>query len=224
MGKKSKTLLTLFLFIICSTTGYFLLNRLGYVMPLSQINAVFCLSSCPPEKPVHPKLKNEQSFLNNKGLKELLGNKFEKEKISLLVEKSKYQLTVFYNLKPVKSYPVVFGSSPNGDKFHEGDNKTPEGIYYIRDLYPHSAWSKFIWLDYPTPQSWREHYRAKLAGEIDFLLPIGSEIGIHGVPKGKDSLIEKRSNWTWGCVSLKNQDVDEIYEFVSQGTLVEILP
>ena len=224
MGKKSKTLLTLFLFIICSTTGYFLLNRLGYVMPLSQINAVFCLSSCPPEKPVHPKLKNEQSFLNNKGLKELLENKFEQEKISLLVETSKYQLTVFYDLKPVKSYPVVFGSSPNGDKFHEGDNKTPEGIYYIRDLYPHSAWSKFIWLDYPTPQSWREHYRAKLAGEIDFLLPIGSEIGIHGVPKGKDSLIEKRSNWTWGCVSLKNQDVDEIYEFVSQGTLVEILP
>ena len=38
------------------------------------------------------------------------------------------------------------------------------------------------------------------------------------------SLIEQRSNWTWGCISLKNRDVDELYRFVGDGTLVEIVP
>ncbi len=119
---------------------------------------------------------------------------------------------------------MVFGSNPTGDKLREGDEKTPEGIYHIRDLYPHADWAKFIWLDYPTSQSWRKHFQAKLTGEINFLLPIGGEIGIHGVPKGGDNLIDERSNWTWGCVSLKNDDVNEIYQFVKQGTLVEITP
>lgn len=49
-------------------------------------------------------------------------------------------------------------------------------------------------------------------------------MGIHGVPKGTDRIIDDRNNWTWGCPSLKNQDVNEIYEVVQVGTLVEILP
>ena len=140
------------------------------------------------------------------------------------MDKSNYKLTIFYDLQPIKSYPVVFGSNPTGDKLYQGDKKNPQGLYQIRDLYPHQDWSKFIWLDYPTPQSWRKHFQAKLSGQINLQRRIGGEIGIHGVPHGKDELIEQRLNWTWGCVSLKNHDVNEIYQFVSQGTLVEIIP
>jgi hypothetical protein len=62
----------------------------------------------------------------------------------------------------------------------------------IKDMYPHESWSKFLWLDYPTTQSWRKH-------------------------------IKYRSNWTLGCVSLENKDVEELYGFVQKGTAVEIL-
>ncbi|MFB2983067.1 L,D-transpeptidase family protein [Microseira sp. BLCC-F43] len=92
----------------------------------------------------------------------------------------------------------------------------------MKDLYPHAAWSKFIWLDYPTKSSWRKHFKAKREGQINWNDSIGSEIGIHGTPD--DSLIKKKSNWTLGCVSLKNKDVDELYQFVQKGTEVEIIP
>ncbi|WP_228015558.1 L,D-transpeptidase family protein [Leptolyngbya ectocarpi] len=193
-------------------------------MPLADISSVVCLVSCQPEQAFHPPVKGNQLLNYNRPLQTALPDNLSQDGISVLVEKSKFRLTVFHKLEPVKSYPVVFGSSPAGDKLHEGDRKTPEGIYYIRDLYPHSSWSKFIWIDYPRPDSWREHFQAKLSGRIGWLLPIGGQIGIHGVPAGEDSMIEQRVNWTWGCISLKNQDVDEVYRFVSNGTLVEVVP
>lgn len=89
------------------------------------------------------------------------------------------------------------------------------------DLYPHPGWSKFLWLDYPNKYSWRKHFQAKLAGKINWNDSIGSEIGIHGTPS--DNLIEKKENWTLGCISLKNKDVDELYQVVQAGTEVEII-
>jgi murein L,D-transpeptidase YafK len=170
------------------------------------------------------KIINPSALVLQPPLQDLLGSNYETEKVSILVEKSKYKLTVFYDNQPVKSYPIVLGSAPVGDKRAEGDRKTPEGIYRVRDRYPHPKWSKFIWLDYPTEQDWEEHLQAKLAGEISPEETIGSEVGIHGVPSGLDSAIDRRSNWTWGCISLKNKDVNEIYEVVTQGTLIEIIP
>jgi lipoprotein-anchoring transpeptidase ErfK/SrfK len=45
---------------------------------------------------------------------------------------------------------------------------------------------------------------------------LGGEIYIHGHGAGSD--------WTWGCVALENEDVKELYEAVSMGTTVTILP
>ncbi len=222
--KIPKPLLWSILIFLCVGVFYFLLTRLGFLMPLSELPSVLCVNSCPAEISLHTSLNTEQILNYNQPLQELLKSDIDKQKISMLVEKSKHRLTVFYNLKPIKSYPVVFGSNPKGDKLSSGDQKTPEGIYHILDLYPHSHWSKFIWLDYPTSQSWRKHFQGKFTGKINFFLPIGNEIGIHGVPNEQDILIDQRSNWTWGCVSLKNNDVNEIYQFLKVGTLVEIVP
>jgi hypothetical protein len=56
------------------------------------------------------------SLISDQALAKMLGDNVDQQKISLLVEKSKYRLTVFYKLQAVKSYPVVFGNSPIGTK------------------------------------------------------------------------------------------------------------
>jgi len=222
--KLKKQYYTYFLFILSGATFYFLLSRLGFIMPLKQILPALCLDGCPPEKAFHTPT-HEQTLLNyHRPLQELLANKQDTIKISVLVEKSKKRLTIFYDRQPIKSYPLVLGSNPTGDKLNEGDNKTPEGIFHLRDRYPHPDWSKFLWLDYPTSEAWREHFQAKLTGKLNWLLPIGGQVGIHGVPLGQDSLIDQNTDWTWGCISLKNRDIDEIYNFVTAGTLIEIIP
>ncbi len=220
-GKVKNSLIGLGVFAIATGSAYFLLYRSGYLPPLAELWDVLCLNSCTDENSttIAPR-----SFLNyDKPIKEILGtDKIDKNKSSILVEKSKYKLTFYYDQKPIKSYPVVFGANPVDDKLKEGDKRTPEGTFKIKDLYPHPAWSKFIWLDYPTTSSWRKHFKAKKEGKINWNDSIGSEIGIHGTPD--DSLIEKKSNWTLGCVSLKNKDVNELYQFVQKGTEVEIIP
>jgi len=210
----------------CVATGYTLLSRLDLIMPVSALPAVICISGCDEPVSIHEPLPAGQPLNANMPLGEILGAPGEKDRqqVSLLVEKSLHRVTVYYNSQPLKTYEAVFGTAPEGDKRFEGDRKTPEGIFRIYDLYPHDEWSKFIWLDYPTPHSWRKHLRSKLTGEIGISTTIGGQIGIHGVPEGADGFIDVRSNWTWGCVSLKNADVDEIYEYVTQGSVVEIVP
>ncbi|MEM9213908.1 MAG: L,D-transpeptidase [Cyanobacteria bacterium P01_F01_bin.150] len=207
--------------------SYFALMRLGFIFPIQLLPAVLCWNVCESAERLHPdRLSNGnvKDDVTTEAIATLLPSNFNHDNLTVLIEKANYRLTVFYDMQPIKSYPVVFGDNPVGDKRYEGDRKTPEGIFFIRDRYPHPAWSKFLWLNYPTPQAWREHFQAKAAGDINWLMPIGGEIGIHGVPNNNESLINVQSNWTWGCPSMKNEDVDELYDVVQVGTLVEILP
>jgi len=143
-------------------------------------------------------------------------------KIKILIDKSDYILQIFASDTLVKTYSVVFGGNPLDDKLMQGDNCTPEGTFYINSKYPHKSWTKFIWLNYPTAASWKKHKQAKLEGKIPQNAKIGGEIGIHGVPEGSDFAIDKRINWTLGCISLKNKDVNEIYPFIDKKTEIKI--
>jgi murein L,D-transpeptidase YafK len=138
------------------------------------------------------------------------------------IDKSDFTLSVMVDTAIIKQYPVVLGGNPVDDKLRQGDQCTPEGKFTVRDRYPHSEWSKFIWIDYPNEASWEKHRKAKEAGIIDISAGIGGEIGIHGVPGGTDRIIDLGMNWTLGCISLKNKDIDEIYRFVRKGTRVII--
>ncbi|MCL1473871.1 L,D-transpeptidase family protein [Argonema antarcticum] len=224
-SNRRRTLLSLSVLLIVIVCLYSQLTRLGYAVPLPYLLDVLCLTGCDDDSSAnitHPRLADNQLLNYDKQITQILGkDKNDKNKISILIEKSKYRLIIYYDKQPVKSYPVVFGANPVDDKLKEGDKRTPEGRFKIKDLYPHPAWSKFLWLDYPNKYSWRKHFQAKLSGKINWDNSIGGEIGIHGTPN--DDFIQKGSNWTLGCISLKNQDVDEIYRFVQQGTEVEII-
>jgi hypothetical protein len=79
-------------------------------------------------------------------------------------------------------------------------------------------------LDYPTERN-REVYDWSLEhGAIPLVegVPagIGGAVGIHGT---EDEDLNRRGvNWTRGCISLFNRDVDELYERVAVGTRVVI--
>jgi hypothetical protein len=172
----------------------------------------------------HPRLQAEDLLNYDKSLVEALGGTLpDKRKVSLLVEKSQYRLTVLYDGRAVKQYPVVFGGG-KGDKLMEGDNCVPEGSFTIRDLYPHQAWSKFLWIDYPTADSWAKHDQAKAEGSIPPDARIGGEVGIHGTEAGEDYLILEGINYTGGCIGMLRTDVDELYGACRAGTPVDILP
>lgn len=141
---------------------------------------------------------------------------------SLEIFKSRYRLYAYHKNLVVKSYPVVFGFNPVDDKLMEGDGCTPEGEFKIKTKYPHKKWSKFIWLDYPNAQSQKKHAEAKKAKLIPAKATIGGSVGIHGVPYMTDISISQRVNWTLGCISLKNKDIDELYQNVDNNTMVKI--
>lgn len=144
--------------------------------------------------------------------------------IWLYIDKSERFLQVKIDTQVIKTYPVVLGGNPEGDKRMEGDQKTPEGEFQLRNLYPHARWSKFMWVDYPTAESWEKHNQAKADGLIPKNASIGGEIGIHGVPEGMDALIDQNQDWTLGCISLKNVHIDELYAICAKGTRIRIDP
>jgi len=202
---------------------------LGSLAIIASLSGVFAIAN--PDLANHLPCFNDcearaaNVLLNkDKSIADLINlKKLNKKEIAIVVEKSKYRLTVYYQKKPIKSYAIVFGANPKDDKLKEGDKRTPEGVFRVKELYYHSEWSKFIWFDYPTQDSWRKFLQAKARGEVKNTDGIGGEIGIHGVEKGQDWLIDRKINWTLGCVSLKNRDVDEIYPLLERGTTIEIL-
>jgi murein L,D-transpeptidase YafK len=133
----------------------------------------------------------------------------------ILVEKSKRKLSLCSKGVVLKSYKVSLGKNPIGDKIFEGDNKTPEGIYYIWEKCP-SKFHKSLKINYPNSIDTAE---ANKIGKS-----AGGGIQIHGLGKefgwlGKIHLLK---DWTAGCIAVTNSEIDEIYSTVRTGTPVEI--
>jgi lipoprotein-anchoring transpeptidase ErfK/SrfK len=47
-------------------------------------------------------------------------------------------------------------------------------------------------------------------------------VGIHGIWKKGNNLIEKKVGWTDGCIALRNEDIDELYQFINKGIRIYI--
>ena len=169
-------------------------------------------------------ISSNDEFVNkNIPLKTLIDSLgISSKSLSIYIDKSDYKLSIISDESVIKEYHVVFGGNPVDDKLMQGDQCTPEGTFSVRDFYPHKSWSKFIWIDYPNAASWKKHALAKEKGQIPSDANIGGEIGIHGVPDGFYHAIALRQNWTLGCVSMINADVNEIFPYVFVGMIVTI--
>lgn len=146
----------------------------------------------------------------------------DKKEVLVLVEKSKYTVEVLYRRRPIRKYKATFGPQPKQNKCMEGDRCTPEGSFTITNLNPNSQFNKFLLLSYPDSKDWDRFNALKKEGKIPSSAKIGGSIGIHGIWRGGDQLIDLGVGWTDGCVALKNKDVDELFSLVGIGTKVVI--
>ena len=147
----------------------------------------------------------------------------DKKSIEIHIDKTAHTLTLQAGKITLKQYPCVFGGNPTADKKYQGDKCTPEGEFHILAKYPHEAWTRFMLIDYPTKESWAKYQANKASGKIPKGAAIGGSIGIHGVPAHKDYLIDEGINWTLGCISVSNDDIEEIYSYTGVGTKVIII-
>ena len=142
--------------------------------------------------------------------------------ITVVILKASYELKVYDQDGWYATYPVVFGSKSLDDKMMEGDRKTPEGMYHIASKRPHAKWDKMMDLDFPTKSDIEKFNQRKAKGIIPKNVKLGAGIAIHGTWAHDDMAVDMYQNWTNGCIALKNEDVDELYDLLPVGTKIII--
>jgi murein L,D-transpeptidase YafK len=145
-----------------------------------------------------------------------------KAPVKIIVDKSSYELYVYDSEGWFATYPVVFGNSSLEDKKMEGDKCTPEGSFKIVNKRVHDKWNRYMGLNYPTKESLDKFAQRKKNGEVPASASPGGGIGIHGTWPNEDFVIDRYKNWTNGCISLKNSDMEDLYSYISIGTPITI--
>ena len=139
----------------------------------------------------------------------------------VVVRKSQRQLELVSGGKVVRQYRVALGGAPVGHKYREGDQRTPEGSYKLNWRNPKSNFYKAIHISYPSSKD-----RA-ISRERGYSNP-GGMIMIHGLPNyiQSESMRQQYASrdWTQGCIAVQNDEMDEIWSLVKDGTPIQIMP
>lgn len=149
----------------------------------------------------------------------------------LVIRKTKRILQVFDEKVLVKTYKVVLGFDPVADKESEGDGRTPEGEFYVFTKNPKSKFHLSLGLSYPGREDAERGLKSNLITQAEYdeivsaiaekRMPLqktklGGEIYIHG--GGTES------DWTDGCIALKNEEMTELFDSIPVGAKVTVLP
>lgn len=133
----------------------------------------------------------------------------------IVINKSERKMMVYNGNDLLNTFTVSLGSSPVGDKQLRGDNKTPEGHYFVEAKLGLgvSKYHKSLRVSYPSPE------QIKMGKK-------GSNIMIHGLgPKyhyfGK---FHRFYDWTEGCIAVTDNEIDQIYKATKVGVAIIIRP
>jgi murein L,D-transpeptidase YafK len=146
---------------------------------------------------------------------------------SVTIFKRRHEFIVYYKGRMFKTYRAVFGRSfEPGTKLWEGDRRTPEGVYTIIGKHPSRRWQWFLTLNYPNIIDMRRYDQLRDGGVVPVEegrpVGVGGRIGIHGTDN--PLLNSGNVNWTTGCISVDNHDIDSLYKLLPVGTVVIIKP
>lgn len=182
--------------------------------------AVLCLSVVPLSQAaftqtIVPK-GSEQKFVGGKVVD--TQNIADRTIDKVLVLKSAHQLQLISRGEALKTYRISLGKAPNGPKLQEGDQRTPEGFYWLDWRKTSDAYNLSMHISYPNIS---DAARARREG-----VKPGSMIMIHGTPINDDypEWYFHTLDWTNGCIAMRNTDIREVWDLVKDGTMIEIRP
>jgi murein L,D-transpeptidase YafK len=136
----------------------------------------------------------------------------------VLVLKKERTLQLLSQGKVIKTYKVALGGDPVGPKTQQGDHKTPEGVYVLDSRSAHSQFHKSIHISYPNATD-------RAAARRKGVSP-GGDVFVHGLPNGYGwvGAAHRARDWTDGCIAVTNEEIEEIWTAVPDGTPIEIRP
>ncbi|MBK9164302.1 MAG: L,D-transpeptidase [Acidobacteria bacterium] len=149
----------------------------------------------------------------------------------IVIEKAKRKLAVFDGELLIAEFGIGLGLAPDGDKAIEGDGRTPEGDFYVFTKNPESRFFLSLGISYPSREDAErgfaegliseEEHRAIADATDEKRMPpqktkLGGEIYIHGGGE--------KSDWTEGCIALKNNEMQALFDAIPIGTPVTIKP
>lgn len=137
------------------------------------------------------------------------------EVTSVVVQKAARRIYLLNGSSVLRAYDMDLGFAPVGDKKVEGDGKTPEGQYIVDRRNPNSLYHLSIGINYPSPDDIAE---ASAMGQEP-----GGDIFIHGRGRGYRESRGGR-DWTAGCISVSDDEIEEIYAMVRDGTPIFLQP
>lgn len=132
--------------------------------------------------------------------------------------KHKRELNLIENDKIIKTYHISLGRQSKGHKREEGDNRTPEGAYFIKRKVANHPYHRALEISYPNPQDREQAKKRNVAP--------GQGICIHGIRSYAgylpDFLLKwhRLYDWTSGSIAVTNIEIDEIFDRVDIGTPV----
>jgi murein L,D-transpeptidase YafK len=117
-----------------------------------------------------------------------------------------------------KAYRIALGGNPAGHKQQRGDSRTPEGAYRLDWRNPRSQFHRSIRISYPNAA---DRASARRRG-----VSPGGDIFIHGLPNGMGAMgaAHTARDWTDGCIAVTNEEIEEIWSVVREGTPIHIHP
>jgi len=130
----------------------------------------------------------------------------------VVVNKARREMLLLRGQSVLRSYRVRLGRDPKGHKQREGDGRTPEGRYTIDRRNPKSRYHLSLHISYPNEA---DCARAHALGEAP-----GGDIMIHGLKDGAS----RGDDWTQGCIAVTDEEMDEIWGLVAEGTPILINP
>ncbi len=135
----------------------------------------------------------------------------------IFVDKSARFMELYADGQLVKRYEIALGFAPVGQKTMQGDGKTPTGEYVIDWRNDQSQFYRSLHISYPRPDQVEQ---AKLDGRDP-----GGDIMIHGQINGREWQGDRKieEDWTLGCISVSNNEMDEIWGLVRNGAKIKIV-
>ena len=151
--------------------------------------------------------------------------------VAIKVYKERRELEVWKDDILLNTFRIGLSFAPKGAKRREGDGRVPEGTYYICTRNLESKFTLFLGLSYPNLEDAKIGLQEKIIDQSEYEeikqsieegkrpnweTGLGGQIGIHGKGSAYD--------WTAGCISLDDDDIQAVWDLTEMNTPVEIYP